>query len=217
MKKSDWAFLLVVAAITAAVSAGILSWVQHANSTGGSGYDQPVAGGSGQRGSSSAQLTGSSPRLLIPSIGTSAPVVPEGATGPDGGALTIPSSVQVVGWWDGAWQSPNGMVREKVASPGQPGVALLAGHIDSATQGPGALYRLQQIKVGAAITVVSQGGATTHWKVTGLQIVAKDALPSALFVNSGPPRLAVVSCGGPFDSATGHYADNVIAWADPAG
>jgi hypothetical protein len=34
-------------------------------------------------------------------------------------------------------------------------------------------------------------------------------------VNSGPPRLAIVTCGGPFDAATGHYVDNVIVWAVP--
>jgi hypothetical protein len=138
-----------------------------------------------------------------------------GASGRDGGALSVPSSVQVVGWWDGIWQSPNGTVREKVAQPGQPGVALLAGHIDSAAGGPGALYRLQQIKPGSAITVVGQGHKVTRWKVTRLQIVNKDALPAALFVNSGSPQLAVVSCGGPFDSSTGHYVDNAIAWAVP--
>jgi hypothetical protein len=155
-------------------------------------------------------------RLVIPSIGANAPVIPTGATGPNGGAFNVPNSVQVVGWWNGVWQSPTGEVDEKVASPGQPGVALLAGHIDSAVQGHGALYGLQQIKNGAAVTVYGAKGKVTHWKVTKLEVVDKSALPSTLFVNTGPPRLAVVSCGGPFDSATGHYVDNVIAWAVPA-
>lgn len=39
------------------------------------------------------------------------------------------------------------------------------------------------------------------------------ALPADLFVNSGPPKLALVTCGGPFDAATRHYLDNVIVWA----
>ena len=30
-----------------------------------------------------------------------------------------------------------------------------------------------------------------------------------------PPKLAIVTCGGPFDAATGHYLDNVIVWATP--
>ncbi|MBO0803023.1 MAG: class F sortase [Nocardiopsaceae bacterium] len=153
-------------------------------------------------------------RLLIPSIGTDAPVFPEGATGPGGGALTIPDDVHDVGWWDGVWKSPSGTDHEKVAAPGQPGVALLAGHINSAVQGQGALSRLQQLKPGAAITV-GKGGKVTHWTVTRVQTVLKSALPDSLYVNHGPAKLAVVSCGGPFDSATGHYLDNVIAWAKP--
>jgi hypothetical protein len=37
------------------------------------------------------------------------------------------------------------------------------------------------------------------------------------FVNSGAPKLALVTCGGPFDAATGHYLDNVIVWARETG
>jgi hypothetical protein len=29
-------------------------------------------------------------------------------------------------------------------------------------------------------------------------------------------RLALVTCGGPFDSATGHYEDNIVAYAVPS-
>jgi sortase family protein len=155
-------------------------------------------------------------RVLVPSIGADAPVIPEGATGAGGGALTIPSSVHQVAWWDGVWQSPSGTVHEKVAAPGQSGVALLAGHVDSASQGPGVFYRLRQAKPGAAVTVIDAAGKVTHWKVTRIQVVLKSALPAGLFVNKGSPQLALVSCGGPFDAATGHYLDNIIAWTVPA-
>jgi hypothetical protein len=30
-------------------------------------------------------------------------------------------------------------------------------------------------------------------------------------------RLVVVSCGGPFDASTGHYLDNIVAYAVPSG
>jgi hypothetical protein len=63
---------------------------------------------------------------------------------------------------------------------------------------------------------VIEHGTVTRWKVTHVQVVLKSALPAALFVDTGPPRLALVSCGGPFDAATGHYVDNVIAWTVPA-
>lgn len=209
MKRSDWVFLVVVAVVAGGAAAGFLTWIHGFNSGPVASAAAGPAGGGGSGGSASN-------RLVIPSIGTDAPIIPEGASGPNGGALDVPSSVHVIGWWDGAWRSPNGLVRERVARPGQPGVALLAGHIDSAAQGHGALYRLQEIKPGAGVTVYGEGGAVTKWKVTRLQVVNKSALPAGLFVDTGPPRLAVVSCGGPFDPSTGHYVDNVIAWATPA-
>ncbi|MBO0837986.1 MAG: class F sortase [Actinobacteria bacterium] len=212
MKRNDWVFLGVVVLVLAALGGGFLAWI---HGFGSSGSATSVSGPAGASGSAGPAVAASN-RLVIPSIGTDAPVIPEGASGPDGGALDVPSSVHVVAWWDGVWKSPSGTVHEKVAQPGQPGVALLAGHIDSAAQGHGALYRLQQVKTGAAVTVYGAKGAATTWKVTSLQVVSKSALPNALFVNSGPPRLAIVSCGGPFDASTGHYEDNVIAWAVPA-
>jgi Sortase domain len=97
------------------------------------------------------------------------------------------------------------------------GVALIAGHVDSAAAGAGALHGLRTLEVGDTIRVVGLDRRTTTWKVMSQpQYSPKSALPSALFVASGPPRLAVVTCGGPFDAATGHYQDNVIVWAAPA-
>jgi hypothetical protein len=216
VKRNDWIFTVVIVAVFAVAGGVFLNWVHGFNSQSSSAASQPgtAAAGAGSGGGSGQSGTN---LLVIPSIGANAPIVPEGASGPDGGALDVPSSVHVVGWWDGLWQAPNGTVQEKVAKPGQQGVALLAGHIDSAVQGHGALYRLQALKAGAPVTVYGTSrGAVTHWKVTRIQVVLKSALPAALFVNHGPPQLAVVSCGGPFDSATGHYEDNVIAWAVPA-
>lgn len=223
--RSEWITFVVAAVISLAAAGVVFAVVRHGgNGSGGAGDSGSSAAGSSQSGSGSGSTTRlaswssmwNSGRLLIPSIGTDAPVSPEGATGPDGGSLTIPDDIHDVGWWDGVWQSPNGEVREKVAQPGQPGVALIAGHIDSAVQGEGALYRLQQVKPGASITVIGQRDTVTKWKVTRIQVVLKSDLPRTLFVDTGPAQLAVVSCGGPFDAATGHYLDNVIAWAVPA-
>jgi hypothetical protein len=221
--KSEWITFVVAAVISLAVAGGIFAVVRHGTGGGGSGTSAAGAGSSQAGGGSGATTRlaswsgmWNSGKLIIPSIGTDAPVFPEGATGPDGGALTIPDDIHDVGWWDGVWQSFGEAVHEKIAQPGQPGVALIAGHIDSAVEGDGALYRLQQVKPGAGITVVGQGNSVTKWTVTRLQVVLKSDLPRDLFVDSGPARLAVVSCGGPFDAATGHYLDNVIAWAVPA-
>jgi Sortase domain len=142
--------------------------------------------------------------LVIPALGVRAPLVATGAVGPPGAAtLTIPSNIHTVAWWDGA------------PRPGQPGVALIAGHVDSAAAGPGALYDLARIRVGSTVRVTLRGLTTTWRVVRAPELTPKTALPRALFRAGGPPRLALVTCGGGFDAATGHYLDNVIVWAVP--
>jgi hypothetical protein len=95
-------------------------------------------------------------------------------------------------------------------------VALIAGHIDSAAAGPGALYDLKDLATGAVIEVIDSEHQVSNWRVSSPPETAlKTALPPSLWVTTGPPKLALVTCGGPFDTATGHYIDNVIVWASP--
>ena len=156
--------------------------------------------------------------LVIPSLGVDAPLVATGATGSVGtAALSIPSDVHTVAWWDGVVRDGDRTVQEAAPKPGQPGVALLAGHIDSATAGPGALYDLKDLAPGALVEVIDSDQQVSTWRVsTPPETTLKTALPPSLWVTTGPPRLALVTCGGPFDVATGHYLDNVIVWATPA-
>jgi hypothetical protein len=142
-------------------------------------------------------------RLQIPVIGVSATVVSVGVDA-DGG-LGIPADPSVVGWWAGG------------GSPGQPsGATVLTGHIDSAVSGPGALFRLQDVRPDATV-IVTAGGHTYRYVVQAIRAYSKTSLPAAaLFDQQVTPRLIIVSCGGPFDAATGHYLDNIVAYAVPA-
>ena len=153
--------------------------------------------------------------LIIPALNVRAPVTPTGAVGfPETASLTIPADVHTVGWWDGTVQDGDRIVHEDAPAPGQPGVALIAGHVDSAAEGPGALHDLANLKVGDTIEISNSAGPFNTWTVYAPpQIHLKTALPAALWVTTGAPKLALVTCGGPFDAATGHYQDNVIVWA----
>ena len=42
-----------------------------------------------------------------------------------------------------------------------------------------------------------------------VKIVRKEALPTSIYTRTGPARLVLVTCGGPFNAKTGHYRDNV--------
>jgi Sortase domain len=141
-------------------------------------------------------------RVRIPAIGVNAPVSPTGVQA--GGALAIPPDPADVGWWAGG------------GYPGErAGAVVLAGHIDSAVSGPGALFRLQDVRPGDMITVVA-AGHSYQYRVVALHAYAKSTLPAAaVFGQQVTARLVVVSCGGPFDAATGHYLENIVAYAVP--
>lgn len=120
------------------------------------------------------------------------------------GALAVPSHIAHTGWWlDGS-------------TPGaSAGTVLIAGHIDSASQGAGAFYRLRGAKRGDRIQVTTTGGRTFTYRVVSLRTVPKSALPADIYSRRGKPRLVLVTCGGPFNTATGHYRDNVVVTAVP--
>ncbi len=143
-------------------------------------------------------------RVRVAALGVDAPVVPEEVDGR--GELSLPQDPRTVGWWDAG------------AAPGAPvGTIVLAGHVDSAQQGAGALYPLARTPVGARVIVSGPGGETTY-VVQGRRRYAKDALPwRDLFRQDVEARLLLITCGGDFDQETRHYSDNVVVYAVPLG
>jgi hypothetical protein len=143
-------------------------------------------------------------RLVIPDVGVDAPVDPVGVT--RNGLLQLPDDVDHIGWYRFG------------PAPGQPqGSAVLAGHVDSWNQGLGALSRLRSIEPGQPIAVTDAAGQLTRWRVVTRQLVVKRQLPlRELFTRSGPPRLVLLTCGGPFDERLRSYRDNLVVVAAPA-
>jgi Sortase domain len=158
-----------------------------------------------------AVIRGAGATLVIPALQVRAPIVPTGAVD---GSMAIPADIHTVGWYDGIDSIGGTATSAPTPFPGQSGVSLLAGHVDWSGEGPGALYYIGQLVVGDPVEVVGSNGGRTYWRVSQPPItVSKAELPADLFVNSGPPKLALVTCGGPFDATTHHYLDNVIVWA----
>lgn len=148
-------------------------------------------------------LSGQVATLTIPALDVAAPVVPEA---PAAGTLTIPADVHDVGW-DG--DSP---------AAGAPGVTLLAGHVNWVGQGEGALGQIGQLVPGDRV-VVNWGGRQSTWVVSSPpRLSPNTVVHRSLFSDTGPARLALVTCGGPFTETPqgGSYADNVIVLASPA-
>ena len=117
--------------------------------------------------------------------------------------IAIPDDVRAVGWYR------FGPV------PGAAGSAVIVGHVDARTQGPGAFFRLSSLRPGNAIVVWLSDGARRSFSVDALRQYRKAALPPIIFRRRGPPQLALITCGGPFDQASRHYRDNVVVYATP--
>ncbi|GAA4694003.1 class F sortase [Pseudonocardia yuanmonensis] len=132
-----------------------------------------------------------------------APLLPVGVD--DAGRMSVPEDVSAVGWYRFG------------PAPGDPrGSAVLAGHVDDRIQGPGAFHGLARLSPGDRLTVALSDARVLAYVVADVGRVAKAALPTGeLFGRDGPPRLTLVTCGGPFDRGTRDYRDNVVVTAVP--
>jgi len=137
--------------------------------------------------------------LTIPLIGVKTRLITLGLT--SSGALQVPSSTAVAGWYTG---SPK---------PGAIGSAIIVGHIDSYT-GPGVFFRLSELRPGDKVFVKRADGTLVEFRVTLVQIYLKDHFPTqAVYGPTPDPELRLITCGGTFDYATGHYLSNIVVYA----
>jgi sortase (surface protein transpeptidase) len=92
---------------------------------------------------------------------------------------------------------------------------VIAGHVDSRA-GPAVFYRLRELRAGAQVYVDRADGSTIRFRVTERRQVAKSAFPADLvYTPTLRPILHLVTCGGAFDAASGHYRDNIVVTAEP--
>jgi sortase (surface protein transpeptidase) len=137
--------------------------------------------------------------LTIPLIGVRTQLITLGLTA--SGALQVPSSTAVAGWYTG---SPK---------PGAIGSAIIVGHIDSLT-GPGVFYRLPELRSGDKVYIRRADGTLVEFRVTSVQTYLKDRFPTqAVYGPTPDPELRLITCGGAFDYATGHYLSNIVVYA----
>ena len=139
--------------------------------------------------------------IRIPNIGVSAPVMEVGQNA-DGSVQVPPlEDHNLTGWY------------RYGPSPGQRGPAVILGHVDSLT-GISVFFYLKDLHAGDRVYVTLTDGKIATFAVDGVQKVDKDAFPTAfIYGKASDPSLRLITCGGPFDEATGHYLDNIIVYA----
>jgi hypothetical protein len=134
--------------------------------------------------------------FAIPALGVDATIEPVAATA-DG--IAVPR-IGRAGWFDAG------------PRPGEPGRAVLIGHIDGKTL-PGVFEHIPEIANGTEIYVRDDEGAVHRYAVVGKLQVPKTQFPaSAVYGPSKRPVLVLVTCGGVYVPGEG-YSSNVIVYA----
>ena len=117
------------------------------------------------------------------------------------GTLQVPPRGFPAGWFTGA------------PTPGELGPAIVVGHVD--WNGPGVFYNLDNLRIGDQITVTRKDGSKPAFRVTRVSNFRKADFPTELvYGNLDHPGLRLITCGGSFNRQTGHYEDNIVAFAD---
>ncbi len=139
--------------------------------------------------------------LTIPIIGVRTELMYLGLT--SDGAMQVPplTMSSVAGWYRG---SPR---------PGAIGSAIIVGHVDT-IGGPAVFFRLDTLRRGDKIYVTRADGTLVEFRVTAVQKYLKDHFPTETVYGPTPDaELRLITCGGVFDKATGHYLSNIVVYA----
>jgi len=137
-------------------------------------------------------------RLMIPEIGVDTELMRLGLQ--KDGTMEVPPGSFPAGWFVGA------------PTPGELGPAVLAGHVDY--DGPGVFHDLHRLTKGDLVDVERADGSVAQFVVTKVGRYPKDDFPSeAVYGAIDHAGLRLITCGGVWDTSTGHYRDNVVVFA----
>jgi sortase (surface protein transpeptidase) len=102
------------------------------------------------------------------------------------------------------------------ATPGQIGTSVIEGHVDD-RGGPAVFFRLGALRPGDVIDVTLADGVTAVFRVTGVREFRKSSFPAdAVYGPARYPALRLITCGGAYDYATGHYLSSTVVFASLA-
>jgi hypothetical protein len=136
--------------------------------------------------------------LSIPTIGLSVPL--SVLTLNKNGTVNVPTNFNEPGWYNGD------------RSPGQKGSAVILGHVDN-FHGPAVFFYLDKLKLGNRVYVTLADGRHLVFAVIGERMYKKTNFPDKLVYGARSyPALQIVTCGGIFDHATGHYLSNIVVF-----
>ncbi|MDQ4025214.1 MAG: class F sortase [Actinomycetota bacterium] len=137
--------------------------------------------------------------VTVPSAGIAAPVIPLGLQ--RNGKIEVPENIVEAGWW------------KRGPEPGERGAAMITAHVNGDGR-DGAFANLASVGEGDKVRVRRRDGTTVAFEVDRTERVPKGEFPTKrVYGKTRLPTLRLVTCGGTFDSTSGHYRDNVIVYA----
>lgn len=99
-------------------------------------------------------------------------------------------------------------------TPGVLGPSILVGHVDSAKGGASVFFRLGELRPHDSVSITRADGSVAIFAVTEVRRYPKAAFPTQrVYGNTDHAALRLLTCGGPFDGATGHFRDNIVVFA----
>ncbi len=117
---------------------------------------------------------------------------------------------------DGAMELPDpgtGAWYDLGPRPGEPGPAVLIGHVDSVA-GPDVFFGLSTLGDGDVVHIDDATGVRRAFVVTGVETVRKDDLPyERIWAEVEEPVLRLITCGGSYERDNGGYQENVVVYA----
>ena len=120
------------------------------------------------------------------------------------GEVEVPSGAR---YDEAAWYRHSPM-------PGSLGPSIIVGHVDSASRGPSVFFRLGELVRGDRISVTRADGSIAWFTVQTIGRYSKVDFPTErVYANLDHAGLRLITCGGEFDGASGHYEDNIIVFA----
>jgi len=139
-------------------------------------------------------------------------------------AIGVHSSLLSLGLkTDGTVQVPSGTSYDRAGwyrhspTPGSIGPAVILGHV-SGDGSASVFFRLGDLRPGDRVTVSRRDGSVASFEISRVRHYPKHRFPTKLvYGNTEDAALRLITCGGLLDSSTGHYVDNIIAFASLVG
>ncbi|SMF50343.1 class F sortase [Streptomyces sp. Amel2xC10] len=140
-------------------------------------------------------------RLIVPKISVDAPFV-DLAIDPTGRLEAPPAAdTNLVGWL------------AKGVSPGEPGTAIIAGHVDTKTSAA-VFANLSALKQGDRFHVRRADGSKAVFLVDRAETFAKDDFPDRLvYADTADAQVRLITCAGTYDRTAKDYTENLVVFA----